>query len=896
MKKTLALILAIVMCFSLFAIGASAASEEFTDKAEINHTEAVNLLVGLGVINGMGDGTFAPNGTVTRAQMCQIVAKICNGGVLPNVNTTEQHFTDVPTNHWAFQAVEYCVGKGIVAGFGDGTFKPEQALTASQCAKMLLVAMGYDETAHKLTGASWEIYTAIYANANDFYKELADVAVDQPITRENVAQMARNMLDARVVKAAQEIDSNGVITTKYSQTNAAGTADNPDVIEEYFGVVIENGYLTGSSYNKTKKEWTYTVSNKACYGGEAIADNDDPVQAKSLVSKTDYNSLTGRKVVFVYDKDDTKNVFDIYAHEDSSLITTAILDDIDDIGELKGTDDEITVADVDYKLSEKISDTGVWKTSGKTAYAKDDSQMMLDDLYTTQDTSFNLWCTVKFIDNTGDDKIDAILVQPATIAKVSALTSKSFSLTTFAGSNGLNITETSAIDLDDEDWAFGEGIEKKDYVVVKRTPMEVYTVTAMTEVSGEATAVKTLVSDNNYAKAKVDGVYYNFYEFDGSTAKVNTKYEFFAYNGFAFDVTKKGAASTDLLLVKKVETSGNFGDKLAKVMFPDGSTKTVTLDDSDTLTAEEVVEIVGTSEQEDGGRDTLFTYEVNKDGEYELEALVEGDADEDNHAGFDGLKLNNAFQKEDSDHAAKLAGMVIDDDAIIMVKYDDGDKYTVIKGSDLKTYTLSELTNVQALYDENNGVNKVQFAFIDAGARKSFGSDDIYGYVTKVIDTTKVDGTTYTNCLVWTVDGEIEASIDNGTKGIEKGDCLVLTKNSDGTYDLDKANSAFTEVAIIGYSESDKVLTLVTEAGEYYTYDSLTFDGKKLPEDTTVLNVDTDNHKGIGSGDIEIADDDDKGNYTVNAVVYMSDEDTMCLIIDISNNDWNLEGDTVTLP
>ena len=124
MKKTLALILAIVMCFSLFAIGASAANEEFTDKAEINHTKAVNLLVGLGVINGMGDGTFAPNGTVTRAQMCQIVAKICNGGVLPNVNTTEQHFTDVPTSHWAFKAVEYCVGKGIVAGFGDGTFKP----------------------------------------------------------------------------------------------------------------------------------------------------------------------------------------------------------------------------------------------------------------------------------------------------------------------------------------------------------------------------------------------------------------------------------------------------------------------------------------------------------------------------------------------------------------------------------------------------------------------------------------------------------------------------------------------------------------------------------------------------------------------------------------------------
>ena len=416
MKKTLALILAIVMCFSLFAIGASAANEEFTDKAEINHTEAVNLLVGLGVINGMGDGTFAPNGTVTRAQMCQIVAKICNGGVLPNVNTTEQHFTDVPTNHWAFKAVEYCVGKGIVAGFGDGTFKPEQALTASQCAKMLLVAMGYDETAHKLTGASWEIYTAIYANANDFYKELANVAVDQPITRENVAQMARNMLDARVVKAAQEIDSNGVITTKYSQTNAAGTADNPDVIEEYFGVVIENGYLTGSSYNKTKKEWTYNVTPNAAFGGDEIADNDDPVQAKTLVSKTDYNSLTGRKVVFVYDKDDTKNVFDIYAHEDSTIIATGIVDDVDD--DVLGTDDEIEVADVKYDLTNTWEKTSIYQTNGKFVN-KDMTELFDNDMD---------WWKLTLVDNTGDGKIDVALVKAVAIAKVTALTKTTISM------------------------------------------------------------------------------------------------------------------------------------------------------------------------------------------------------------------------------------------------------------------------------------------------------------------------------------------------------------------------------------------------------------------------------------------------------------------------------------
>ena len=465
MKKTLALILAIVMCFSLFAIGASAASEEFTDKAEINHTEAVNLLVGLGVINGMGDGTFAPNGTVTRAQMCQIVAKICNGGVLPNVNTTEQHFTDVPTSHWAFQAVEYCVGKGIVAGFGDGTFQPEQALTASQCAKMLLVAMGFNETAHKLTGASWEIYTAIYANANDFYKELSDVAVDQPITREHVAQMARNMLDARVVKANQSIDSDGKITTTYSQTTTTGigsSRDNDKVIEEYFGVVIENGYITGYSYNKTKGEWTYDVTDKATYGSETIAANDDPVAKSSLIAKEDYTSLIGRKVVFVYDEDDIKNVYDIYAHEDSTVVLNALVDDMPGSDDIDAADTKIKINDVSYKLTKKAGETGVYNFyETDTPFTVGQADITLATLY-----KLNGWYTVSLIDNTGDDKIDAAVVTPVTTAKISALTKSniSFGKTVIDGLD-IGTDDMTGIELDDESWSFGKDLAKKDYVV-----------------------------------------------------------------------------------------------------------------------------------------------------------------------------------------------------------------------------------------------------------------------------------------------------------------------------------------------------------------------------------------------------------------------------------------------
>jgi hypothetical protein len=52
-------------------------------------------------------------------------------------------FTDVATSHWANKYIEYAVEKGIINGVGNGRFNPEGAVTGSQVAKMLLVVLGY---------------------------------------------------------------------------------------------------------------------------------------------------------------------------------------------------------------------------------------------------------------------------------------------------------------------------------------------------------------------------------------------------------------------------------------------------------------------------------------------------------------------------------------------------------------------------------------------------------------------------------------------------------------------------------------------------------------------------------------------------------------------------------
>ena len=67
LKKVLALVLAFACAFTMFA-GAA-----FTDQADIQQTEAVDMLAALGVINGYTDGSFKPNETISRAEAAKMI-------------------------------------------------------------------------------------------------------------------------------------------------------------------------------------------------------------------------------------------------------------------------------------------------------------------------------------------------------------------------------------------------------------------------------------------------------------------------------------------------------------------------------------------------------------------------------------------------------------------------------------------------------------------------------------------------------------------------------------------------------------------------------------------------------------------------------------------------------
>ena len=94
LKRVLSMGLTGAMLAGMMVVGASAA--DFKDADEIEHTDAVNTLVALNVINGKDDGSYDPNGIVTRAEMAKLITVALNGGKDPVLGTkTTPTYTDI---------------------------------------------------------------------------------------------------------------------------------------------------------------------------------------------------------------------------------------------------------------------------------------------------------------------------------------------------------------------------------------------------------------------------------------------------------------------------------------------------------------------------------------------------------------------------------------------------------------------------------------------------------------------------------------------------------------------------------------------------------------------------------------------------------------------------------
>ena len=145
-------ILALILVFSLALGTFSFAAAAPPDVEGTEFEGPVAKLVALGIISGFPDGTYRPGEPVTRAQFAKIIVTALGVDETAGFAADDTKFEDVAADHWAAGFVNVAVDLGIIAGYPDGTFLPEREVSYAEAIKMIVAALGYTPKANDLGG------------------------------------------------------------------------------------------------------------------------------------------------------------------------------------------------------------------------------------------------------------------------------------------------------------------------------------------------------------------------------------------------------------------------------------------------------------------------------------------------------------------------------------------------------------------------------------------------------------------------------------------------------------------------------------------------------------------------------------------------------------------------
>ena len=867
-KKVLSLVLCVAMMLSVMVVGAGAA---FSDQSKIKNTEAVDACTALNIIGGYPDGSFKPEGNITRAEVTKMICVALNGGKNPAVSTnTTPTFSDVRNNAnaaWAEGYIESCAAQGIVSGVGGGKFAPNGNVTGVQLAKMLLVSLGYKSENEGFTGNAWATNVNVRAAQKGLYVGLESMDTNAAITRDNAARMVWNALNAYEVeyKTTLVTDKNGQLTSqitvqdkvvgstndkitlmedKYEADTFVGTFDgNADSLGLDDGMIQVYGVTGVESKDNQKKEATFKYDLDLKYVGEEV----------KVLYKDETEGTAGQP-----DKKDT--IYGVYVTGETKVINTT-RDGIDDTADGK----KVKIDGTKYECAplEKgdvyaVNNLGAADSTVDAANAKDATKTAaLFAGLSSQSGS-----PVKFVCNS-NGKIVKAYVMDSTINKVNAATSSKVTLNTIGG-------------LEKEDNYIYDKAAKDDIVVATKQFDDVkYTVAKAETVTGELKGFVTekINQVDTTTKVTIDGKTYKVADkslknlSDDCVTKVEDSdigSEVTAYmlNGMVGALEVKESSSTWAVVSG---FNGNYG---LETSFNAAEVELITADGK-TISGK----VHKDSEYSKGNTFKATGYVSGTPGktnqEANLDKLTKGALVKYVQTSDNVIKIKEVSTKSvslvaqdkiydkdtksltTSKSGSTLHGTVVASDATAYITNSDGDikAYTL---RDLKSITASTNTTVNYVTDDG----KVIAAYINLSARPTgSAADTVYGEITEVKGTKKVDGDYYNEYVV-TCNDKTYTVYTNQT-GLQKKQIVSFDPTSDNIYDTGdidvySGEMVATKAKAVWVKEYDaaQTLTYYTEAptkqDQVYVgnEDKLTTDA--VDDDVIVTYVDLKNSDNAG--------------------------------------------------
>lgn len=548
MRKILSFVLVLSLVLGSFSMAfAATPSTGLSDIAGIANEDAIQVNNDLGIIKGFPDGSFKPEQLVNRAEFAAMITRALAVPESALAGYTSTTFKDTAGYGWAVPYLAFAQSKGIMIGDGMGNAMPGRTINVNEAMTMVLRALGYVNHSSVLVGNWPSNYVTVAQNVGLY----DDVAAAFSVDRANAAQIIYNALT--VQKVAVNADGETRYLTANNST-AAATLLNTGLGAEAKDAAVITG-SEDSSINLKPYVGAYAVTYVK--DNEVIAIGE--VKSEFITGK--YTSSTGiiKMDGVEYKLANTATVGAvgyIFDNGDASTIATTTA-----IGTFDGQTVKIAV-DKTGKTVNKLYSIATWAVNDARVVDKADLEGIEDNELLAYDFAEN-----------DDDEIDL----------------KSFEL---VGVNSLN-----DIKVDNVVYVYANGTPEIAKVAVGTKVVE----GKVTEIDGSKYVVGGVKYESAY-NATSNTLAKN------SIPAVGTDVELYLdFEGKVFDWDTT-AATADKYAVAKFYQSAGIDDAKIKLYTTEDSTKTFNIDDD--------ADVTGTMAT---GTDAsvLVGYALDKDGKIE---------------------------------------------------------------------------------------------------------------------------------------------------------------------------------------------------------------------------------------------------------------------------------------
>lgn len=231
MKRLVALLCCMIFLLAVVPV-AQAQPIAYDDYSSIRNIDAVTMLTDLSLLEGDKSGLFRPDDSLTRAEVAKIAALVISPEPIPSYDAP---FYDI-SRCWARDYISFCYERGFLAGYDDGSFQPNDPITARELVKMLLGAIGYDLSSYSGTG--WDSALDALAEELHIYNGY-ELNPDKVISRDYAALLILNVLNSSAVAGYENGEPVYLMDDLLNPVS---------VLESRFGVVRYQQIITANEY------------------------------------------------------------------------------------------------------------------------------------------------------------------------------------------------------------------------------------------------------------------------------------------------------------------------------------------------------------------------------------------------------------------------------------------------------------------------------------------------------------------------------------------------------------------------------------------------------------------------------------------------------------------------